>query len=302
MRVVFMGSSEFSIPSLEKLLGSQHDVVAVYSKAPKPAGRGYSLTKTPLHSYADSHGIPVRNPITLNAPGSAEAMAEYSPDVIVVVSYGLILPKWVLCATKFGCINVHPSLLPRWRGAAPMEHTILSGDSITGVTIMCIDEGIDSGDIFLQEETPVGEKENIVELRHRLSHMGSDLLLKVMDNLDSIVPVKQGNENITYANKITDFRIDFNNSADYICRQIRAVYPKAFFMLSGTRVRILDAEGYTFSGDMDAGCVINDKLHIKCGDNTALVPLVVQRESRNPCDIESFLRGLTLKGIPSEVS
>ena len=297
-----MGSSEFSIPSLEKLLGSQHDVVAVYSRAPKPAGRGYSLTKTPLHSCADSHGIPVRNPVTLNAPGSAEALAEYSPDVIVVVSYGVILPKWVLCASKYGCVNVHPSLLPRWRGAAPMEHTILSGDSVTGVTIMRIDEGIDSGDIFLQEKTAVGEKENIVELRHRLAHMGSDLLLKVIDNLDSMVPIKQEGENATYANKITDFRIDFNNSADVICRQIRALYPKVFFMLSGARVRILDAESYTFSGEMSAGYVINDKLHIKCGGDTALVPLVVQRESRNPCDIESFLRGLALKGMPSEVS
>ncbi|MGN7661304.1 MAG: methionyl-tRNA formyltransferase [Anaplasma sp.] len=292
MKVLFMGSSEFSVPALESLLhSSHHEVVAVYTKAPKPAGRGHSLTKTPVHVYADKFGTPVRSPTSLRSESEKEVMAKYAPDVVVVVSYGLILPQWVLMTPGFGCVNVHPSLLPRWRGAAPMQHAILSGDELTGVTIMQLGEELDAGDIFLQESTPIGKQENIRELGSRLSIMGSQMLLEVLDNLGSIRSTKQSDFGVTYAKKPEEFQIDFNNPADYICRQIRALYPRVFFLLGGRRIRVLGADSYALP-EMQVGDVVNDRLHIKCGSGTALVPQVVQPESRKPCSIDSFLCGL----------
>ncbi|KDB56071.1 methionyl-tRNA formyltransferase [Anaplasma phagocytophilum str. MRK] len=298
MKVVFMGSSEFSLPAFEALVSADsYDVVAVYTKAPKPAGRGYALTKTPVHICAEGKGIPVRSPVSLRAEGEESIMAEYAPDVIVVVSYGLMLPKWTLTASRMGCVNIHPSLLPRWRGAAPMQHAILSGDTVTGVTIMQINEFMDAGDIYLQEVTEIGEKENILDLSRRLSVMGSRMLLKVLDSIGSIQPIKQDESGVTIANKLEEFRIDFEEAADVICRRIRALYPKMYFMLDGSRVRVLEAESYEFA-EMNIGDVINKELHIRCGGNTALVPLVVQQESKKPCDIRSFLCRFRGKSMP----
>ncbi|KDB57181.1 methionyl-tRNA formyltransferase [Anaplasma phagocytophilum] len=298
MKVVFMGSSEFSLPAFEALVSADsYDVVAVYTKVPKPAGRGYALTKTPVHICAEGKGIPVRSPVSLRAEGEESIMAEYAPDVIVVVSYGLMLPKWTLTASRMGCVNIHPSLLPRWRGAAPMQHAILSGDTVTGVTIMQINEFMDAGDIYLQEVTEIGEKENILDLSRRLSVMGSRMLLKVLDSIGSIQPIKQDESGVTIANKLEEFRIDFEEAADVICRRIRALYPKMYFMLDGSRVRVLEAESYEFA-EMNIGDVINNELHIRCGGNTALVPLVVQQESKKPCDIKSFLCRFRGKSMP----
>ncbi|WP_249548387.1 methionyl-tRNA formyltransferase [Anaplasma phagocytophilum] len=298
MKVVFMGSSEFSLPAFEALVAADsYDVVAVYTKAPKPAGRGYALTKTPVHICAEGKGIPVRSPVSLRAEGEESVMAEYAPDVIVVVSYGLMLPKWTLTASRMGCVNIHPSLLPRWRGAAPMQYAILSGDTVTGVTIMQINEFMDAGDVYLQEVTEIGEKENILDLSRRLSVMGSRMLLKVLDSIESIQPIKQDESGVTIANKLEEFRIDFGEAADVICRRIRALYPKMYFMLEGSRVRVLEAESYEFA-EMNIGDVINNELHIRCGGNTVLVPLVVQPESKKPCDTKSFLCRFRGKSMP----
>ena len=293
-----MGSSGFSVPTLRFLLDSQHEVVAVYTKAPKPAGRGYVLTKTPVHTCADAHNIRVRSPASLSSDEEKNVIAEYAPDAIVVASYGMILPKWMLTMPRFGCINVHPSLLPKWRGAAPMQHAILSGDPVTGVTIMQLDAQLDAGDILLQESTPVDDRENIAMLSDRLSHIGGRMLLEVINNLNTIKPVKQDDAGATYAKKPTEFQVDFSNAADYICRQVRALYPKMFFFLQDKRVRILEAESYSLVGGQ-VGDVLNDKMHIKCGYDTVLVPQVVQPESKKPCDIDSFLRGF--RGCASNV-
>ena len=291
MRVVFMGSAEFSVPALKLLLSSDdYSVVAVYSKEPKPAGRGYALTKTPVQVCAEDLGIPVRNPKSLNDPAEEALMFGYKPDVIVVAAYGLILPKWTFAASRIGCVNIHPSLLPRWRGAAPMQHAILAGDEVTGVSIMQINEGMDAGDVYLQEEVAIGEKENIVTLSNRLAILGARMLVDVLDNVDKMQPVKQDDTKATYAKKPVDFRIDFTDTAHVICRKIRALYPRVFFMLNGNMVRILDADAYD-AGESSPARVINEKLHIQCGGNTVLVPNIVQRESKKPCDIDSFLRG-----------
>ncbi|MFV9838659.1 MAG: methionyl-tRNA formyltransferase [Aaplasma endosymbiont of Hyalomma asiaticum] len=291
MRVVFMGSAEFSVPALKLLLSSDdYSVIAVYSKEPKPAGRGYALTKTPVHVCAEDFGIPVRNPKSLNDPGEAGIMSGYNPDVIVVAAYGLMLPKWTFTASRVGCVNIHPSLLPRWRGAAPMQHAILAGDEVTGVSIMQVNERMDAGDVYLQEEVAIGEKENIVDLSGRLAVLGARMLLDVLDNMDKIQPVQQDDTKATYAKKPVDFRIDFSDTAYAICRKIRALYPRVFFMLNGNMVRVLDSDAY-YANELSPASVINEKLHIQCGGNTVLVPNIVQQESKKPCDIDSFLRG-----------
>ena len=291
VKVVFMGSSAFSVPALELLISSgSYDVVAVYTKEPKPAGRGYSLTKTPVHICAEDNGIPVRSPKSLSDTNEEHTMSGYSPDVIVVASYGLMLPKWTLTASKIGCVNIHPSLLPRWRGAAPMQHAILAGDEVTGVSIMQINERMDAGDVYLQEQVEIGKKENIEELSRRLAVIGGKMLVDVLNNIDEIRPTKQDEAKVTYAKKPVDFGIDFTDTAYAICRKIRALYPKVFFTLNGNKVRVLDSDSYD-SCVTNPSHVINQKLHIQCGGGTVLVPNIVQQESRKPCDIESFLRG-----------
>ncbi|AGZ79521.1 methionyl-tRNA formyltransferase [Anaplasma marginale str. Dawn] len=279
MKVIFMGSSEFSVPTLEFLIGSQHEVLAVYTKAPKPAGRGHLLTKTPVHAYADAHNVPVRSPASLSSDSERDIIEKYMPDAIIVASYGMILPRWMLEVPRFGCINVHPSLLPRWRGAAPMQHAILSGDAVTGVTIMQLNERLDAGNIFLQESTPIGSRENIVALSERLSIMGGRMLLKVLDNLDTMRSVSQDDAGATYAAKPSEFCVNFNDAADYICRQVRAFYPRMFFFLDGKRVKLLEADNYELAG-AQIGDVVNDELHIQCGNGTVLAPKIVQPESK----------------------
>ncbi|KAF2281742.1 hypothetical protein GH714_042566 [Hevea brasiliensis] len=250
-----MGSSEFSVPTLEFLISSQHEVLAVYTKAPKPAGRGHVLTKTPVHTCADEHNIPVRSPASLGSDSERGIIEKYVPDAIVVASYGMILPRWMLEVPRFGCINVHPSLLPRWRG----KHA---------------------------HRWP----ENIVTLSERLSTMGGRMLLEVLDNLDTIQPISQDDAEATYAAKPSEFCVNFNDAADYICRQVRAFYPRMFFFLDSKRIKLLEADSYELAG-AQIGDVVNDELHIQCGNNTVLAPKIVQPESKKPCDIRSFLRG-----------
>ncbi|KJV69610.1 methionyl-tRNA formyltransferase [Candidatus Neoehrlichia procyonis] len=294
MKVIFMGSSEFSVATLIALLNFQCRVLAVYTKAPKPAGRGKSIKKTPVHVVAERYNIDVYTPSSLRSNGEIEKIRDMNPDVIVVVAYGLILPKQLLSIPKYECINIHPSLLPRWRGAAPMQHTILCGDIMTGVTIIKVSELLDAGDILLQESVAVDVEDNIDTLSCKLSCIGSKLVINVLNNIDNMLPIAQSNVGITYANKLIDFRINFNDSAEFICRQIRAFYPKAFFMLHGKRIRILKACSYNFD-QLNVGDVINDSMHIKCGKGTALIPIVIQMEGKNVCSTDNFLRGYRKK-------
>ncbi|WP_169193364.1 methionyl-tRNA formyltransferase [Anaplasma platys] len=300
MRVVFMGSSKFSIPALLGLHGSGiHDVVAVYTKQPKPKGRGYLLAKTSVHELAEKVGIAVRYPASLTAEGEEAVIREISPDVIVVSSYGLKLPEWTLATPRFGCVNIHPSLLPRWRGAAPVQSAIMAGDAVTGVSIMKMNNLMDAGDVYLQERTEIGDKENINDLSARLAEMGTRLLLEVLGNIANITPRPQDEGQVTFANKPTEFRVNFNESAQDICRKIRALYPKVFFMLDGKRVRLLEAGCYESAESGRVGSVVGNDMRIQCGFGTILAPKVVQPESRTPCDIKSFLSRFKGKAIPT---
>lgn len=289
-----MGSPEFSVSALSCLLEDGcHKVVAVYTKIPKPAGRrGRILTKTPVHIIAEQNNIEVNTPKSLKHDGEQEKILSLNPDVIVVVAYGLIIPQGVLSIPKYGCINIHPSLLPKWRGAAPIHYAILSGDDKTGVTIIQMNEQLDEGDILLQRDIPIDEQDNIDTLSKKLAHLGSSMLIEVLNNIDNLVPVKQSSDDATYTNKIIDFRIDFNETADVICRKVRALYPRAFLLFNGKRLRILKASYYSDSNvqGLNPGVVVNSRMNIKC-KNSVLVPLVVQMEGKNPCDIDDFILG-----------
>ncbi|AAZ68255.1 methionyl-tRNA formyltransferase [Ehrlichia canis] len=294
MKIIFMGSPEFSVSALSYLLENEsHEVVAVYTKIPKPAGRrGRILTKTPVHIIAEQNNIEVNTPKSLKHDAEQEKILSLNPDVIVVVAYGLIIPQGVLSIPKYGCINIHPSLLPRWRGAAPIHYAILSGDDKTGVTIIQMNELLDEGDILLQRDIPIDEQDNIDTLSKKLAHLGSSMLIEVLDNIDNLVPIKQNNDDATYAHKIIDFHIDFNEAADVICRKVRALYPRAFLLFNGKRLRILKTSYYSDSSvqDLKPGAVIDSHMNIKCKDGV-LVPLVVQMEGKNPCNIDDFILG-----------
>lgn len=294
MKIIFMGSPEFSVSALCSIIEEEsYELLAVYTKVPKPGGRrGNVLTKTPVHIIAEHNNIVVNTPKSLKHDDEQKKIAALNPDVIVVVAYGLIIPQGVLSIPKYGCINIHPSLLPRWRGAAPIHYAILSGDEKTGVTIMQMNELWDEGDILLQRDIPVDEQDNIDTLSKKLSNLGSSMLIEVLDNIDNLVPIKQNGDDATYTNKVVNFHIDFNETAEYICRQIRALYPKAFFFFNGKRLRILKASYYSDSNvqDLKPGTIINSKMNIKCKDNV-LVPLIVQMEGKNSCNIDDFVRG-----------
>ena len=303
MRIIFMGSPEFSVSALCAIIEEKnHELIAVYTKIPKPAGRrGNVITKTPVHIVAEQHNIVVNTPRSLKHDDEQKKISELNPDVIVVVAYGLIIPQGVLSIPRYGCINIHPSLLPRWRGAAPIHYAILSGDEKTGVTIMQMNELWDEGDILLQRDIPIDEQDNIDTLSNKLSNLGSSMLIEVLDNIDNLVPIKQNNDDATYTNKIVDFHIDFNETAEYICRQIKALYPKAFFFFNGKRLRILKASCYSDSDvqNLKPGAVVNSKMNIKCKDKV-LVPLVVQMEGKNSCSIDDFVRGHNVLGCSIE--
>ncbi|GAT77033.1 methionyl-tRNA formyltransferase [Ehrlichia ruminantium] len=298
MRIIFMGSPEFSVVALSSILNNtEHKIVGVYTRVPKPAGRGKVLTKTPIHTVAEMHGLTVYTPKSLKRIEEQDKIKELNPDVIVVVAYGLIIPKEVLSIPKYGCINIHPSLLPRWRGAAPIHYAILHGDSQTGVTIMQMNEGWDEGDILLQKKLSIDEQDNIETLSSKLSNLGGAMLVEVLNNIDNLVPIAQNEDNATYTNKIEDFHIDINETAEVACRRIRALYPRAFVFFNGKRLRILQASYYYDDSisSLRPSSVLNSGMHIKCKGNTILVPLVVQMEGKTLCSIKDFVCGYNVK-------
>jgi methionyl-tRNA formyltransferase len=307
MRIVFMGTPDFSVPVLQALIDlggmdSGHDVVAAYSQPPRRAGRGKALTPSPVQARAEALGIKVRTPVSLR---DAEAQAEFAAlgaDVAVVAAYGLILPRAVLEAPRLGCLNVHASLLPRWRGAAPIQRAILAGDAETGVGIMQMEVGLDTGPVRLEGRTPVDGK-TAGTLTDELSAMGARLMVEVLKDIDSYPAVAQPEEGLTYAPKIdkAEARIDWSRSAGEIERQIRAFNPApgAFFEIRGERVRILAARiiplsypGTPISAGpaIPPGLVIDDQLAIACTD-AALLPTAVQRAGRGVMTSSELLRG-----------
>ena len=294
MRIVFMGTPDFAVPTLDALVAGGHDVAAVYTQPPRPAGRGKALSPSPVQRRAEALGIAVRSPARLRSPEDQAAFAALDADVAVVAAYGLILPQPVLDAPRLGCINVHASLLPRWRGAAPIQRAILAGDAVTGVTIMAMEAGLDTGPMLAKVEVAI-EAMNAGALTKRLADEGARLLAEVIADLAAYPPVPQPAEGITHAPKIdkSEARLDFYLSAPQVVRQVRAFAPSpgAFFELRGERVRILDGEA-TLDGGAP-GTTIDDRLTVACNPG-ALRPTLVQRAGRGVMTPDELLRGFPI--------
>ena len=292
MRIIFMGSPEFAVPSLEALVGAGHDVIAAYCQPPRPAGRGKGERKTAVQQRAESLGFKVRTPTSLRSDEEQGKFRALDADLAVVAAYGLILPPEVLEAPKAGCINVHASLLPRWRGAAPIQRAILAGDTISGVTIMRMEEGLDTGPMLLRRELPIAGK-NAGQVTQKLAQLGADALLEWLDK--PTPPVPQPEEGATYAAKVAkaEARIDWNRSAGDVVRQVLAFAPApgAWFEANGERLKVLDAEVAEASGM--PGEVLDDRLAIACATR-AVRPLVVQRAGRAPMSAQELLRGFAI--------
>ncbi len=295
MRIIFMGTPDFAVPILRALVDAGHDVVAAYSQPPRRAGRGKALTPSPVQRLAESLGIEVRTPATLRDAAVQAAFAALSADVAVVAAYGLLLPRAVLDAPTLGCLNVHGSLLPRWRGAAPIQRAILAGDAETGVGIMQMAAGMDTGPVRVEERTPVDRK-TAGELTGELSAMGARLMLNVLEDPARYPPVDQPDAGITHAAKIdkAEARLRFDAGAGAVERQVRAFNPApgAFFEQDGERVRVLAAD--VVEGDGAAGEVLDDALTIACGDGTAIRPVRVQRAGRGVMTPADLLRGFPI--------
>ncbi len=293
MKIVFMGTPDFSVPILDAL-ATRHDIVAVYTQPPRHAGRGKDLRPTPVHARATALNLPVRHPISLKSPDEQAAFAALNADVAVVVAYGLILPQAILDAPRQGCLNIHASLLPRWRGAAPIHRAIMAGDAETGICIMQMEAGLDTGPVLLRQSTPIRAEDTTQDLHDRLSQMGASLILDALANLPTLTPEPQTAEGVTYAAKIdkAEARIDWAESADQVDRQIRGLspFPGAWCMAGGERVKLLRSR--LAEGQGTAGQVLHG-LTIACGSGAVDITLA-QREGKKPQSPTDFLRGFAL--------
>ncbi|MDN4631726.1 methionyl-tRNA formyltransferase [Sphingomonas sp. PsM26] len=295
MRIIFMGTPDFSVPILQALVDAGHDVVASYSQPPRRSGRGKALTPTPVHARADSLGIAVRTPVTLRDPEAQAEFAGFGAEIAVVAAYGLILPRAVLDAPTHGCLNVHASLLPRWRGAAPIQRAILAGDAATGVCIMQMEAGLDTGPVLLRDETPIDRK-TAGTLTDELSAMGARLMIATLADLAALAPEPQPDDGVTYAAKIdkAEARIDLTQEAAAVERQIRAFnpVPGAFVEVAGERIKLLSVEVLPDVAGMP-GTLLDDQLTIACADG-AIRPLVLQRAGRGAMPASELLRGFSV--------
>lgn len=296
LRLAFMGTPDFAAPTLAELVGQGHDIAAVYTQPARPKGRGYASEPSPVAKLAAAYDLPLRTPATLKDADAQKEFADLNLDAAVVVAYGLLLPKAILDAPKLGCFNLHGSLLPRWRGAAPIQRAIEAGDKETGVMVMRMEEGLDTGPVLMAERTAIGRK-TFGELHDELSRLGADLMARALAALErgSIEEKAQSAEGVTYAKKITkeETRIDWARPARTIDCQIRAFSPMpgAWTEANGERIRILYAEPAPGKGA--PGEILDDKLTVACGE-AALRLLRLQRAGRAPMGAEEFARGFKL--------
>ncbi len=292
MRVIFMGTPDFSVPVLEALHGAGHDIVAVYCQPPRPAGRGKKERPTPVHARAVELGLDVRHPVSLKDSAEQMSFAALNADIAVVVAYGLILPQAILDAPLKGCLNIHASLLPRWRGAAPIHRAIMAGDAETGVCIMQMEAGLDTGPVLLREATAIEADDTTGALHDRLSAMGAKAICTALDRLDTLSPKVQPEQGATYASKIDkgEAQIDWAQSATELDRQIRGLspFPGAWTMLKGARVKLLASE--LADGGGPAGQALDDSLKIACGRGAVQITRA-QKAGKDAQDAQEFLRG-----------
>jgi methionyl-tRNA formyltransferase len=292
MRIVFMGTPEFSVPVLEAL-AARHEIAAVYTQPPRPAGRGKQDRPSPVHLRAEALGLQVRHPVSLRSEDVQQSYAALQADVAVVVAYGLILPQVVLDMPRLGCLNIHASLLPRWRGAAPIHRAIMAGDTETGLCIMQMEAGLDTGPVLLRESTRIGAEETTADLHDRLSDIGARLIVQALAALP-LAPVPQPENGVTYAAKIdkAEARVDWAQPAEKVDRLIRGLspFPGAWCEVAGERVKLLRSRLST--GTSAPGQVLHG-LTIACGTGAVEITMA-QREGKRAVTADEFLRGLAL--------
>ncbi len=298
MRIVFMGTPDYSVKTLKSLIKSKHEVLAVFAQPDKPVGRKQILTPPPTKTCAEENGIKVYQPKTLRDGEALGILKELNPDIIVVVAYGKILPEEILNLPKFGCVNGHASLLPRHRGASPIQWAIVCGDSETGVTVMQMDEGMDTGDIIKQVSTKIGDTETAEELFERLSDISADAMLNVLNDIESgtYTRIKQPEEGVTYAPIIKKemAHLDFNEDAETLVNKVRGFYswPCAYFVLEGKRIKVISAKAVNLSSKEVGTVIKNDtSLVVSAGNGTALELVTVQPEGSKPMSVQNMLNG-----------
>ncbi len=292
MRLIFMGTPDFSVPVLDALVDAGHEIAAVYCQPPRPAGRGKKDRPTPVHARAEALGLEVRHPVSLKSPEEQAGFAALNADVAVVVAYGLLLPQAILDAPAQGCLNIHASLLPRWRGAAPIHRAIMSGDAETGICIMQMEAGLDTGPVLMRQATPIEAEETTAQLHDRLSTMGAALITDALAQLPDLTPQPQPDEGVTYASKVdkSEARIDWSRPAVEVDRQIRGLspFPGAWTEMEGARLKLLASR--VAEGQGTPGEVLTPELHVACGQG-AVELLRLQRAGKGAQDRETFLRG-----------
>ncbi len=299
MKIIFMGTPDFSVSVLRHLHSAGHELICVYTQPPRSGGRGKKERLSPVHEYANRLGLKIRHPGNLNSAKEHEAFASFNADIAVVVAYGCLLPKGFLDLPRLGCLNIHASLLPRWRGAAPIQRAIMAGDRITGVSIMKMEVGLDTGPVLLSEKTEIGVKETSADLHERLSIIGAELILKTLGNIKKIYAVPQPESGIIYASKIDkgEAHIDFKKTAEDVDRKIRGLspFPGAWLEFKGTRLKFLGSEVCRSIGNFGApGKVISDNFEVACQKGSVRVTKV-QKAGKAALPAEDFLRGFQIK-------
>lgn len=295
LRLIFMGSPAFAVPTLRALAAAGHEIAAVYCQPPRAAGRGMDLRKTDVQLAAEAMGLPVRHPLSLKPEDEAESFAALQADAAVVVAYGLLLPPAILSGTRLGAFNLHPSLLPRWRGAAPLQRAIMAGDAETGVAVMRMEAGLDTGPICLEERFALDDSITAAELHDRLAERGAALMVAAMAKLPDLACRPQAETGVEYAAKISkaEARVDFTRPARAVLRHVHGLspFPGGWCLMAGQRVKILKAE--LAPGEGKPGTLLDDDLAIACGQG-AIRPLLLQREGKQAMARDVFLRGLGL--------
>jgi methionyl-tRNA formyltransferase len=302
LRLIFMGTPEFAVPTLLELVAHGHEVAAVYTRAAKPAGRGMKLQPTPVEVEARRLGIPIETPSSLKSPEALEQFRSYNADAAVVVAYGMILPQAILDTPKLGCFNLHASLLPRWRGAAPINRAIMSGDTQTGVMVMKMDAGLDTGDVAMAERTDITDAMTASDLHDTLARLGADLMVRAIGALerDKLQLTRQSEQGVTYAAKIdkAEARIDWNRPAGAVLHHIHGLspFPGAWceMPIDGEPVRVKILRGATSAGSGIPGQLLDDRLAVACKEGSLRI-LELQRAGKAPMKAEDFLRGTPLK-------
>lgn len=293
-----MGTPDFAVTALQSLLNAKFNIVCVYSQPPRPKGRGKKVQSSPVHQLAESAEIEVRHPINFKNKSDVKDFQNLDLDIAIVAAYGLILPKEILNAPKYGCINIHASLLPRWRGAAPIHRAILAGDHETGITLMDMDEGLDTGDMLAVERTAITANSTLPELHDQLAQMGGDMIVKYLQNFDTtqgIIGTPQPKDGVTYAHmlKKEEGRIDWTQPTDLIARQIRGLnpWPGSWTINdTGHRMKIIKGQVVPDISNQKAGTILSDG-KVQCGNHTVLQLLQIQPENKKLMDIKVALNG-----------